>query len=302
MKHTAMLVFIVSLILVLCVVPVNTGHSATALARGGPQDAQSTTGPTPPPGIVRGYPQPSTPHTEVILAGAPAYLWYNGCGPTAAGMVIGYWDGHGFDDLVPGSAATQTGAVDAMISSTGNYDDYCLPIDYYPTMMADKSEPPAGDEHADDSVADLMKTSQSYHGNFYGWSWYSDMAPALQGYVEQVAPHYAATAVDQTWWTNLSWSSYQAEIDAGRPVVFLVDTDGNGGTDHFVTGIGYSDSDGQRLYAVRDTWDTGLHWFPFAQMAPGRPWGIYGATYFDIRGETISHSIYLPFVQRTTGD
>jgi hypothetical protein len=248
-----------------------------------PEDARSTTGPTPPAGIDRGELSLLFPDTQVVLD-VPAYIWYNGCGPTAAGMVLGYWDGQGYDNLVPGDASTQTPAVDNMISSTGNYNDYCLPLDYYPDpLLPDKSEPPAGDEHADDSVADFMNTSQSASSLYYGWSWNYDIDNAFTGYVSSATPEYFASATNQPWGT-FTWNSFRAEIDAGRPVVLLVDTDADGFTDHFVPAIGYSDDGGTNQYACRDTWDTGIHWFDFAQMAPGQPWGIFDATTFQISG------------------
>jgi hypothetical protein len=273
---------------------------SSVLPEAWPEDAQSTTGPVPPEGIDRGEQGDLAPEVQVVLSGVPAYLWYNGCGPTAAGMVIGYWDGNGFPDLVPGDAGTQTAAVNNMMSSSGNYDDYCLPLDY-PSgpLLDDKSMPPFGDEHPDDCVADLMKTSQSYYGNYWGWSWYSDVEMALQGYVSMVAPHYTATVVNQLWGT-FTWNSFRAEIDAGRPVVFLVDTDGDGGTDHFVTAYGYRDDGGTNQYACRDTWDTGIHWYNFAQMASGRLWGIYGATTFRLNGSSGGeYKVHLPLAGKT---
>lgn len=285
MRRIIILVFVICLALVFSAVPMQAGQEPPPVPSAWPQDAQSTTGPTPPPGIDRGYAAPRAPLAQAVLGDVPAYIWYRGCGPTAAGMVLGYWDGHGFDDLVSGSAATQTAAVNAMISSQGNWDDYCLPQDSYPNLLPDKSEPPVGDEHTDNCVADYMKTSQSYYGNYFGWSWFSHMDDALLDYANLVAPQYTATVENQAWGT-LTWTSYRAEIDAGRPVVFLVDTDGDGSTDHFVTGIGYSDDGGTQMYAVRDTWDTGTHWYLFRQMASGRPWGIYGATLFRLSAPT----------------
>ena len=37
------------------------------------------------------------------ISGVPAYLWRCGCAPTAAGMVLGYWDSHGYPNF-PGEA------------------------------------------------------------------------------------------------------------------------------------------------------------------------------------------------------
>jgi hypothetical protein len=94
------------------------------------------------------------------------------------------------------------------------------------------------------------------------------------------------TATNRAW-GSLTWSNYRAEIDAGSPVVFLVDTDSNGGTDHFITAIGYGYSGTTQMYACLNTWDSSIHWYQFAQMASGQSWGIYGATFFNITGGTV---------------
>jgi hypothetical protein len=33
------------------------------------------------------------------ISGVPAYIWRCGCTPTAAGMVLGYWDSHGYPNF-----------------------------------------------------------------------------------------------------------------------------------------------------------------------------------------------------------
>ena len=53
-----------------------------------PDDAQSTTGPVPPPGIERGNVAPTPSRAQIVLHDVPAYLWRHGCAPTAAGMVV----------------------------------------------------------------------------------------------------------------------------------------------------------------------------------------------------------------------
>lgn len=208
-------------------------------------------------------------------------------------MVIGYWDGKGFDSLISGSAATQTGDVNNMISSAEHYSDYALPKDSYPANpypLPDKSELPTGDEHTDNSVADFMKTSQSRLDLYYGWSYYSYMPIALTNWVNLATPQYTATASNMTlpefWGGTFSWEILKGEIDAGRPVVLLVDTDADGQTDHFVAAMGYSDDGVNRLYAARNTWDYGMHWYTFAPMAANRYWGVYGATLFRIQQQT----------------
>ncbi len=253
---------------------------------GWPEDARSTSGPIPPQQAARAaLSAPSAAAAQVVLTDVPAYMWRDGCGPTSAGMVIGYWDGKGFDNLVGGSAAAQTTDVNNMISSAGHYSDYALPKDSYPANpypLPDKSEPPIGDEHIDNSIADFMHTSQSARDLYYGWSWWSDMPIALTAWVHLVAPPYNAIALNQYWGT-FTWEGFKAEIDSGRPVVLLVDSDSDGSTDHFVTAMGYSDDGVNRLYAARNTWNYGVNWYTFAPMASGRPFGIYGATLFRIQ-------------------
>ncbi|MBN1121876.1 MAG: S8 family serine peptidase, partial [Anaerolineae bacterium] len=226
---------------------------------------------------------------QAQISGVPAYTWYRGDGPTTAGMILGYWDGHGFADLVSGSAATQTAAVNAMMASTDHYDDYALPLDDEVSgILDDLSEPPPTDEHLDDSLADLMHTSQSYYDLYYGWDWFNYQDDGLRGYVNLVAPQYTTTIENRYWGYNLSWADYTAEIDAGRPVQMLVDSDGDGTTDRFVVGIGYSDDSGTQMYAAYNTEDTSVHWYEFAGIEAGQAWGIYGAVFFQIEYTTAS--------------
>jgi hypothetical protein len=269
-----------------------------------PADAQSTTGPIPPKGVDTKGAVAASPQA-VTIPGVPAYIWHHGCGPTAAGMVIGYWDGHAFDALVPGSAATQTDAVNAMMATEGphsHYSDYSSPIDSPPNLQPDLSEPPPGDEHANNCVADYMHTSQSYYSNYYGWSWFSDVAPSMVGYVDWLGvPSYSASASNRYMWRGpyLTWDDFRAEIDAGRPVVLLVDSDGDGSTDHFVPAIGYDEPGGVQRYACLNTWDTGIHWYDFRPMATGQAWGIYGAVFFDLIEMPVGdHLVYLPAITR----
>ena len=208
-------------------------------------------------------------------------------------MVVGYWDGRGCDNLVPGDASTQTAEVEAMIASVGNYDDYCLPLDYQPgPLLPDKSEPPPGDEHPNDCVADFMLTSQSARGNYYGWGWFAEVDDGLLGYVQLKEPTWEATASSHIW-GDLTWSTYCAEIDADHPVVLLVDTGADGKTDHFVTGVGYGRAGDDNVYTCYDTWDQTLKSYEFAPMAPGQPWGIYGAVFFDMKGPCTGRTVYV---------
>ena len=274
---------LLGLVVLACLGVTATGAAEVGFGReyappaGWPADAQSTTGPRPPVGLPASRAAAAITSPQVI-AGVPAYLWHHGCGPTAAGMIVGYWDGHGFGALIEGDASTQNAAVNTAIASSGNYNDYCLPLDSAPNPIEpDKSEPPEGDEHPDDCVADFMKTSQSYYDNYYGWSWFSDVREAFLDYATYTAPDYSGESERWYWNSGLTWTTYRTEIDAGRPMVLLVDTGGDNTTDHFVTAIGYGWDGETPMYACFDTWGTSVQWHKFAGMKMGQAWGIFGA-------------------------
>ncbi len=247
---------------------------------------QSTTGPVPPEGLDQGL-RPSS-RSQQIIYNVPAYIWHHGCGPTALGMVIGYWDGYSHPDLVPGDAASQTPAVSAMMADDSgypscgqlwndHYQDYSCPLDGSGPILPDLSE--TGGAHTDNCVADFMHTSQSAYYNQYGWSYQSDVCPAFMQYVGLVDPDAVPTTSEYTF-EEFSWADYKEQIDNARPMVLLVDTDGDGVTDHFVTAMGYDDDATE--YGVRNTWDTGVHWYAWRQMAPGRTWGICCISVFSL--------------------
>jgi hypothetical protein len=276
-------------------IPDTTAENLTPLSQ--TDDAQSTTGPTPPPEVLTALSEtdPYSPTSGAkTISGVPVYYWWNGCGPTAAGMVIGYWDtfydNRGKDWLIPGNSATQTTAAEEAMASTGtksHYSDYALPMDETTTyMLLDNSSLlEVGDRHADNSIADFMKTSWSSRYNRYGWSWFSDVVPAMLGYAKLHNPGgYTVTSAATT---KMTWAVYQAEINAGHPVVLLVDSNGYGWTDHFITAVGYDTTpSGVLMYAAYDTWNiysgNDLRWFTFHSIKNGDPWGIYGGVTFKI--------------------
>ena len=270
-------------------------------ALGEPMDPHSLCmprGPAPKAGY-QGYHEAANAPGQQVISGVPGYVWRDGCGPTAAGMVVGYWDGAGFGALIPGDASSQTLAVNQAMASDGHYADYSTPLDYAPDpIQPDKSEAPPGDEHASDSVADFMETSFSSLDLYYGWSYYSRVDNALRGYTQYVNTTYGADYQYESWnesWGTFTWDRFVDEIDANSPLVFLVDSDGDGGTDHFVTAIGYRDTQGYPEYACLDTWDPAgqIRWERFRERAAGNEWGIHGATYFHITPEPASVCLLL---------
>lgn len=265
-----------------------SGLSVMAFAEDIP-DAQSTSGPIPPAGVMSIQMAAEATGTEVVIDQVPGYAWRHGCGPTAVGMVVGYYDRMGFHKLIDGDSATQTNAVNQAIASQrgagdpGHYEDYSLPIDNTGTgLLADKSESTAGDAHSSDCIADYMQASWSSEGNYYGWSWNTDIDDAFIGFVNQQAPAYQP-AVNFYYRTLMTWALLQNEIDAGRPMVFLVDTDGDNRTDHFVTVVGYRTSPSNQ-YGCLDTWSPydEIRWYNFEYKASGVLWGIYEGWAFEL--------------------
>ncbi len=250
------------------------------------QPALTTTGPVPPASVKAptGARRATAAAGETVLAGVPAYIWRDGCAPTSVGMIVGFYDGHGFPDLVAGVASTQTTAVDQMIASHGSagdprhYEDYALPNDSGGPILADKSAVPAGDEHASDCVADFMHTSWSAEGLAYGWSYTSMAGPAFVAYVQSRLTGVIASYHNLYYGSSLTFAVLEQEIDAGRPVVLCVDSSGDGVTDHAVVGIGYRAINGYPEYACWDTWYRTVRWQQFRGLSSGYSWGVLGAT------------------------
>jgi hypothetical protein len=252
-----------------------------------PSNPRLTTGPTPPPNVVFKDASAVGGVGEVVIPGVPAYLWRCGCAPTAVAMIVGYYDGQGYDLLVPGSAATVTAATEQLIASQGHWDDYWLPNETDPNVVVpDKSELPAGDEHASDSVADFMRASWSVDGLVAGESFVGSGEEGLIGYVHS---KYAALSVSATTLlgSDFSWEMYKAEIDAGRPVLLEVDCGGDGWPDHAVAAFGYREVNGYPEYVCWDTWSAVLRrWQQFRPMSSSYSWGVLGGTTYRIGGTT----------------
>jgi len=197
-------------------------------------------------------------------------------------MIVGYWDAQGFANLIPGSNdwATNRSAIEGCIASVGHIRDYVPTPDRTPT---------AGDPlHDPDCLADFSRCS--YDPLQHGWSYYSKQDDGLRLWADFRG--YRGRTSQQTFiHFEAMWNDFVGEIDLGNPVELLVDTNGNGTTDHFVTAIGYDDTPGARKYAAYVTWDTDLHWFEFEPLANGQDWGVYGATFYLVTPEPAGASL-----------
>ena len=148
-------------------------------------------------------------------------------------------------------------------------------------VVTDRSAAPSGDEHASDCVADFMQTSWSSLNLRYGGSYSSKIGPAFTAYIRLRYPTATPTATTYSG-TNLTWDRVKGEIDAGRPMVFLVDSDRDARTDHFVPVIGWRETDGVPEYACWDTWSaTQIRWQQFRAMSTEYGWGVWGGFSLD---------------------
>ncbi len=215
---------------------------------------------------------------QVLVGDIPSYLYYHGCSPTCAGMMLAYWAAYGYPDLFPAGDYSET------IASAEHFNDYSLPIDSYDGgILKDRSE--TGKAHDDNCIADFLKTSFSSLKLPYGFTYNTNMAEGLLAYAKDKG-YEKANAATIEWKDSPIQDNIKTEIDAGRPVLLDVDTDGDGSIDHSVVCIGYSGS----KYACFNGWDYNIHWFDFARCAKGQSWGIGDATFFNPNGPVSAQS------------
>jgi hypothetical protein len=212
----------------------------------------------------------------VVVPEVPSYLWYYGCTPTSVGMIMGYWDGHGYGNLIPGDTQSETQQVlDAIASSDHIANFYAHPNNWL--GISDRGQSGVSSEdpdphpvgwHADNCIADFLKTSRSPCED--GGTYVSDMESGIEDYVEYRG--YTGFDVSYVAWSSLTWESLVTQIDRHHPVLVNVDSDNDGKTDHSSVIIGYDNTN--RQYCVYNTWDNEQQWFAFAGVKKGVAFGI----------------------------
>jgi hypothetical protein len=210
--------------------------------------------------------------------------WYYGCGPTAGGSIALYWDRNGYSNLV-------TGAIEDHIASTRHIEYwYESPINSVRGGGGDPDYNSTGDPKVGsdgfDCIADFMGTSRYTYprpdaGNYeltnggtYLWMGAPDTYLGIRSGMKAYA-NYQGYSIDATNYNADLWNTFTGEIDAGRPVILLVDTDGDGGTDHFVPSFGYDDTG--KYFAYNEWGATGAvgdggNWYDWNAM--GVAWGV----------------------------
>jgi len=229
-------------------------------------------------------------------------LWY-GCSPTSAGMMLSWYDRHGFPNLVPGGDAELStfgytdSRVNGIIASPGHINDFFrAPFGFF----KDDAFLPT---HDFDCLADFMGTSQDVFGNkngetqFHFWTdnrpcksedlikiwpyfYYSDGMCGMGRYVKTRGYNTPVLYNQLIYGYNgvsagFSFEQLKNEIDNNRGV--LLHLGNEFGFGHTMYAYGYEELDNSVL--VFDTLN------PLGQN-PGRL--IWGESYF-YYGMTLTH-------------
>jgi hypothetical protein len=240
----------------------------------------------------------------------PSYGWWYGCSPTSAGMMMGYYDIHGYGglsygNLVPGVVAqastfsAPTGwasPVNNIIASAGNVADF-----YSGGYLASNDDKISS--HSFNCLADFMGTSQDAAGNVNGGTTFYFYTNGDKIYAKDViglpdgmlgmdlyfrSRGYGTGDITQdiSFYTQLIYSTstpqgctfaqYKEMIDDGLVVMIQV-------AGHSMFGYGYTD-DGKIIFD--DTWgDHGLTMdWGGSYSGPGFSMAQWGITVFDPTG------------------
>lgn len=229
----------------------------------------------PPPMPARGMAgQPPQPGA-VILPSIPAdYAWWNGCSPTAAGELFGWWEENGVDAF-PGNHRNLPASYSGTSSVQSNYNDARGIIAgwaHKQSGIAQGLTYGSYENHAPDSIADFIRTRDSGTGR-------GDMAWGFQQFgawddkrTPEIESHKFTSS---TYYTSSGWSyqDYCNEINAGRPVHLGLSSSAGG---HSVLGVGYNNTSGKQDIILLTTW----HWGTQEWQWTNETWSGYGFTVY----------------------
>jgi hypothetical protein len=207
------------------------------------------------------------------LHGTPIYDWHHGCSPTAGIMALQYWNAWGFDLVPEGPGAWREAS-----ASQGHIADYSLfggvQDDDGDTPYNDMSTLNPGGAHANNCLADFMKTSFSALGLTYGSTRTTNIPIGMARYAAWRGVDFSAHR-----FTTSLIDTIERELLLGRPVLLSTDTDGDGVTDHSVTAVAYNEDNGYPEVLVHDTWG-GTTSIRIQSPSAGTEWGVGGAVAF----------------------
>lgn len=171
----------------------------------------------------------------------PYYDWSYGCSPTAAAMLLGYWDNLGNEGFSP---------------PFSNFVDY-----YFQRWDGVQWETDYQVPNLQRELALAMHTDSTTGG-----TWIENIGPGIQavadanGYDFNVSPAYGGDSSN-----NWLWDLIVNEIDGNRPFEWGVMLASVG---HSLTGVGYTDDN---YVAVHNTWYPPLDYWYYNQWYDGTP-------------------------------
>jgi subtilisin-like proprotein convertase family protein len=209
----------------------------------------------------------------------PADLhWWNGCSPTVAGMLFGWWEEHGYDSF-PGSHRNVPANYPFTSTSSVDYDDargiiagwthkqqgiawglaYGSYLGHPPSSLADFLLTQNGETVRDDIA----------HGLESFGAWDDPRTPEVESH-----RFVATTAYTDGGWT---YDDYVAEIDEGRPVFLGLQT--SQGKQHGMLGVGYDNTGGKKNIKVLTTAGEGVRTCDWSNVPyAGAQYSVYSAT------------------------
>jgi hypothetical protein len=214
----------------------------------------------------------------VILSNVPAdYDWWNGCSPTAAGMLFGWWEEAGHDAF-PGNHRNLPATYSNTSTNPNDYADARGVIAGWAHKQSGISQSltyGSYKNHAPDSIADFILTQNAGTSR-------SDMAWGFQNFGawddRRTSAIESQRFTTSTKYTSSGWTynDYVAEINAGRPVHLGLDSTKGG---HSVLGVGYNNTGGKSDIILLTTWHQGLQeWEWSNETHSGYGFSVYGAT------------------------
>jgi hypothetical protein len=213
-----------------------------------------------------------------ILSSVPAdYDWWNGCSPTAAGMLFGWWEENGYDSF-PGNHRNLPGYYSNTTSNPNDYKDARgVIVSWENKAEGIKQGLTYGsyENHAPNCIGDFILTKNSGTNR-------STIARGLEMFGAWDDPRTIAIESRRFDATNVytasgwNYANYCAEINAGRPVHLGLDSsDGR----HSVLGVGYNNTGGKQNVVLLTTWHWGLEeWEWSNDTQSGHSYTVYGAT------------------------
>jgi len=179
--------------------------------------------------------------TDITGIEVPEYHSGVGCGPLAAASLMGYWDQMGYEGLLGVSGWDQ-------VKLTSNVS------------------------------AELAILAEYLNTDSDGWTLSNNVPPGLEDYaLNEGGYEFSAANVNFLQFAG----QLSSEINSGRPLIFLVDSNGDATLDHFVPVIGYDDRGPSGLYyGFYTNWKETeeIVWEEYVPAQDGQEWGVGIAT------------------------